>query len=133
MVFFERQKGQATVEFALIFPFFIFLVIGFAYTAMLCHDYLTLTAITRDSARSLSVGVAADTIRTRYAGQTFFTEIYTWDSTAAHLSLLDDTPSAGLVRATLTANCTLQPIQIMNLELSLPPTIQASLTMRKEE
>jgi len=136
----KRQRGQSVIEFALVFPIFMFILVGFAYTALLCYDYLTLTTIARDSARAAAVGVAEDTIRNRYTTQNFFTNIYTWNPSAqtddfvfATENEVANNASVGTrVTVTLTAHCTLTGTNLMGMNFSLPPTIQSSLTMHKE-
>ncbi|MBP2632305.1 MAG: TadE family protein [Firmicutes bacterium] len=132
----KSQQGQSVIEFALVLPIFLFMFIGFAYTALLCHDYLTLTTIARDSARAATVGVDEATIRSRYSTQTFLTDVYTWDaSKPADFTITSATEDANNASAgnrvtiTLTAHCNVSsPIK----GFSLPPTIQSSLTMHKE-
>ena len=136
----KGQRGQSIIEFAIIFPLFMFMFIGFVYTALLCHDYLTLTTIARDSARLAAVGVAEDTIRNRYAEQPFLTSVYTWNPYDRTHDFVFDTQDeeannavAGKrVTVTLTAHCTWAGINLMGMDFSLPPTIQSSLRMHKE-
>lgn len=45
------QKGQSMVEFAVIFPFFMFLIMSLAYFGLAFADYLQLNNIARSSAR----------------------------------------------------------------------------------
>jgi Flp pilus assembly protein TadG len=137
---YKRQRGQSIIEFAIVFPVFMFMLIGFVYSALLCHDYLTLTTIARDSARAAAVGVTTQTLRDRYATQTFLTDIYTWNPSAQATDFVvttgnevaNDTSAGTLVTVTLTAHCTLTGISLMGMSFSLPPTIQSSLTMHKE-
>lgn len=49
------QKGQAIVEFAFILPFFLFVLYFVFYLCAYFADYLYLSSIVRDSARSASV------------------------------------------------------------------------------
>ncbi len=135
MRIYRKQRGQSIVEFALILPILMFILIGFVYSAMLCHDYLALESIARDSVRSMSIGTPAADIRARYAANPFMTEIYTWSAASSvDFSLADNTPVVGYATATLTANCTWDGIDFGGgVQLKLPATIQARLTMRKEE
>lgn len=83
-----RQKAQALVEFALIFPLFLLLVFGIFYFSSIFSDYMTLNTIARNSAREAAV-VSADNdtdrnakymeIRTRYAKNILPLDIYTWN------------------------------------------------------
>ncbi len=45
------QKGQSMVEFAVIFPFFMFLIMSLTYFGLAFADYLQLNNIARSSAR----------------------------------------------------------------------------------
>ena len=49
------QKGQSMVEFAVTFPFFLFIVLAVAYFSLAFADYLQLTYIARDSAREAAI------------------------------------------------------------------------------
>lgn len=51
----RRQKGQAVVEFALVLPFFLLLVLGIIFAGLLYSDYLTLSNLARESARAASI------------------------------------------------------------------------------
>jgi Flp pilus assembly protein TadG len=50
----RSQKGQALVEFALVIPFFLIVVIGVAEIAIQWHRNLALSAATRAAARTAS-------------------------------------------------------------------------------
>lgn len=50
-----KQKGQAFVEFALIFPFFVIMVFGMIYGGILFMDYLQLNNAAREVAREISI------------------------------------------------------------------------------
>lgn len=51
----KDQSGQSMVEFAVIFPFFLFLILSIAYFSFAFADYLQLQHIARDSARVASL------------------------------------------------------------------------------
>lgn len=83
-----RQKAQALVEFALIFPLFLLLVFCIFYFSSIFSDYMTLNTIARNSAREAAVVSAEnDTernvkymeIRNRYAKNILPLDIYTWN------------------------------------------------------
>lgn len=58
----KKSKGQVLVEFALILPLFLLLLLGIIYSGMLFHDYTTLSNIARSSAREAAViGTLDDT------------------------------------------------------------------------
>lgn len=51
----KEQKGQALIEFALVFPFFLLLVFGIIYSGMLFYDYSTLSNVARSAARERAI------------------------------------------------------------------------------
>lgn len=51
----KKQKGQALIEFALVFPFFLLLVFGVIYSGMLFYDYSTLSNVARSAARERAI------------------------------------------------------------------------------
>lgn len=60
-----RDRGQATVEFALVLPFACLLLTGFVQVAVVVRDQLAVQAAAREAARAASVaadgaGAAAD-------------------------------------------------------------------------
>ena len=50
-----KQKGQSLIEFALVFHFLLFLILGIIYSGMLFYDYSTLSNIARSAARERAV------------------------------------------------------------------------------
>ena len=56
----KKNKGQSLVEFALVIPFFLFLVFAIIYCGMLFHDYSTLTGIARSAAREAAIVTGTD-------------------------------------------------------------------------
>ena len=134
----KKQSGQAILEFAIIIPFFIFMLMGFVYLSMLCHDYLTLTEMARAAARTAAVGTMTnDDIRTYYGNTGFFTEIYTLNTKSTDdfkIEVKKETPTSTsqMVVVTLTARRAIGTLDIMGMDLSLPATIQTSLAMHKE-
>ena len=137
---FRSSKGQAMVEFAIIIPFFLMLLYGFAYLAMFFHDYHTLQAITRDITRHEAVGIPYDTIKANYTSTTFLTDVYLFnpdtDITAVDIKTEDEKNASGTVTGkqvtvTLKATANLKPGSFWSGVL--PPAITASLTMRKED
>jgi Flp pilus assembly protein TadG len=49
----KKQKGQATVEFAFIFPIFIGVFVGLVFFALLFYSYVTLQLAVREGASEL--------------------------------------------------------------------------------
>lgn len=52
----RNQKGQALVEFALILPIILLLILGIVQFGMLLNSYLSLTNAAREGARTGSLG-----------------------------------------------------------------------------
>jgi len=131
----KNERGQAIIEFAIIIPFFIFMLYAFAYLAMFFHDYLTLTEMTRDIARRQSVGISIDTIRAHYATQVFLTDFYVFDpNTGIQITTAAEDPkdaSAGSAIKVIL-NATLQVSDGSYWKEVLPATISSSLVMHKE-
>ena len=135
------QNGQSAVEFAIIFPLFMLLLIGFVYLSMFCHDYLTLTSVVRDSARLGSMGATEQVLRARYqtGPNQVALMVYTWDpaaSTAFDIRLDEsedvNNPAAGhCVRITANATANWRGITVGNTTFTLPP-ISAVIVMHKE-
>ena len=61
----HKQKGQGLVEFGIILPLFVLLLMGVVYVSILCYDVITISTMARDSARRLSVVSSADMISTK--------------------------------------------------------------------
>ncbi len=70
----KKNKGQSLVEFALVVPFFLFLVFAIIYAGMLFHDYSTLTGIARSAAREAAIMTEVPVApETHYVGvETFY-------------------------------------------------------------
>lgn len=56
----KKSKGQALIEFALVFPFFLFLILGVIYSGMLFYDYSTLSNVARAAARERAITSKTD-------------------------------------------------------------------------
>ncbi len=135
MSYLRNKRGQAMVEFAIIIPFFIFMLYGFSYMGMFFHDYLTLNEMTRDITRQASVGISLDKIKTNYSGQTFLTSVYIFDP-KTNIQLVTapengkDASEGENITVTLTAVRNVTKDSFWEV---LPEKITSSLTMRKEE
>ena len=53
---FRKQRGQATVEFALILPVFLLLLLGIMEFGLVFHEYLVVTHAAREGARVATLG-----------------------------------------------------------------------------
>ena len=143
----KKQQGQSIVEFAIIFPFFMFLLLVFFYLTLFCHDYLVLSGVVRDSARMLATGSSEAIVRRRYvpaAGEKAAgLLIYKWDpSKNATDFVFEIKPEASgqsaagsYVKVTAKAHDPLwQGISMPNdLNFSLEKEIMVSMIMHKEE
>lgn len=135
MMYCRSNRGQAMVEFAIIIPFFIFMLYAFSYLGMFFHDYLTLNEMTRDIARHESVGIPFAKIKTNYSNTTFLTNIYTFDpernvNVVVASEIINGTADGQNVTVTLTASRNVTKNSFWEV---LPASISSSLTMRKEE
>ena len=96
----RHNKGQSLVEFALVIPFFLFLVFAIIYCGMLFHDYSTLTGIARSAAREAAIveGTNYSGIQTFYEQQSrnTLTTLYTLKSNSP-ISIANETQSDGTV------------------------------------
>lgn len=63
MCFFRNQKGQSLVEFAIILPLILLIVMGIAQFGLLFNSYLTIQNATREGARTGVVGGTNSEIR----------------------------------------------------------------------
>lgn len=54
----RSQKGQSLVEFALIIPVLVFLLLGIVDFSRILHAYLTIDHAGREAARAASIGKA---------------------------------------------------------------------------
>ncbi len=75
------QKGQSMVEFAVIFPFFMFLIMSLAYFGLAFADFLQLNNIARSSAReALNYTDIKDynKIKDKYSKQELISDMYNW-------------------------------------------------------
>lgn len=106
------QKGQSIVEFALILPFFFFLLWGFIYFGMLFSDYLMLNDMARSYAREASLE-SSETVTHQKQGYytTEFaeecakrqvTKLYTIDKDAT--SVTEDEQNTNDIKVTIKEN-----------------------------
>lgn len=54
----KGQRGQALLEFAVVLPVLIMLLVGIVQMGLLMHSYLTVQEAAREGARSAAVGTA---------------------------------------------------------------------------
>ena len=61
----RNDRGQAILEFAMVLPLFLLVMVGTAEVGILVHHYLVLHAGIREGARVAATGSAVADIRTR--------------------------------------------------------------------
>lgn len=94
----KKNKGQSLVEFALVVPFFLFLVFAIIYAGMLFHDYSALSSIARSAAREAAIMTEVpasghyDRVETFYFSQTqnTLTTLYKTQSVAVEHKTKND-------------------------------------------
>ena len=88
----KRQRGQATVEFALVIPILIYLFVSILYIGITFMDYIQYSNAARDAARdiSLQAGTSSDaaTLRKNLASQINSQDSDTLDRYAVSLTNL---------------------------------------------
>lgn len=131
----RKQKGQAIVEFALVFPLMLLFLWAILYGGMLFKDYLTLSNLARDSARTASIQGAAqyETIRANGANQTILTDLYTWNGDASSFQIADGANNSVQVTLTTTLNTSFPGVGLLNwLGVPLPANYRIVYSMHKE-
>lgn len=140
---YKRQGGQSIVEFAVIIPIFLLLMLAFFYVSLMCHDALTIQEIVRNSTRSLAIGSATEAqLRTYYSTNTHLSYLYTFNTDKnadpdpknpafSVKTVLDDPQLGAIVTVTLTASSTVTPLTVMGKNFTFPP-LSSTLTMHKE-
>ena len=83
----KKNKGQSLVEFALVVPFFLFLLFAIIYGGMLFHDYSTLPGIARSAAREAAIVTGTD-----YSGIISFYEQQSRNTLTTLYTLTQDSP-----------------------------------------
>ncbi len=133
----KREKGQAIVEFALVLPLFFLFLWGIIYTGLLYRDYLTLSNLARESARSASIQGPDyyETIRTTNASQVqgFMTDLYKWNGDSSSFKIEND--GTDTVKVTLNAklNTSFPGVGVLDyLGIPLPGTYTIVYSMYRE-
>ncbi len=97
----KGERGQATVEFVLLLPFVVLVLLTVAQLAVVVRDQLVLDSITRDAAlaasRSPQQTIPA-TLRTRVAGVHFQTNVaHGMITVTGHRSVSISLPLVGML------------------------------------
>ena len=126
----KKSKGQSLVEFALVVPFFLFLVFAIIYGGMLFHDYSTLTGIARSAAREAAIvqGTDYSDIETFYLNQSrnTLTTLYTTQSVNVDPETVDN---KACVRVRIHM---LRTIQSFVIDVVTPPSFDIVYFMKKD-
>ena len=131
----RKQKGQAIVEFTLVFPLMLLFLWVLLYGGLLFKDYLTLSNLARESARTASIQGAAqyDKIRTNGANQTIMTNLYTWNGDANSFQIADGANNSVQVTLTTTLNTNFPGVGLLDfLGIPLPENYRIVYSMHKE-
>ena len=87
MILRRLQKGQSIIEFALVLPLFLLLLLGLIYVGMFMADYLALSSVARSSAREASIitdekeiNKHYPTVKNKYINYHLPIDIYEWNS-----------------------------------------------------
>lgn len=130
----KKNKGQSLVEFALVIPFFLFLVFAIIYAGMLFHDYSTLTGIARSAAREAAIveGTNYNSIQTFYEQQSrnTLTTLYTLQSSSP-ISIANETQSDGTVGVRVRIKM-VRTINSYVLDMVTPLTFDIVYFMKKD-
>ena len=105
------QKGQSMVEFAVIFPFFMFLIMSLAYFGLAFADYLQLNNIARSSAREAlnytnittednknksndqlnnDLKTNYNKVKAKYSEQKLLSDMYSWGDSSSQYDITYD-------------------------------------------
>lgn len=130
----KKNKGQSLVEFALVIPFFLFLVFAIIYAGMLFHDYSTLTGIARSAAREAAIveGTNYSGIQTFYEQQSrnTLTTLYTLQSSSP-ISIANETQGDGTVGVRVRIKM-VRTINSYVLDMVTPLTFDIVYFMKKD-
>src|ERR1051326_2933900 len=63
---FKRKRGAALVEFTIVLPLLMLLLLGVMEFGMIMHDFLTLAHSVREGVRSAAIGNSVDQVRQQF-------------------------------------------------------------------
>lgn len=130
----EKQKGQAIVEFALVFPFFLAILFAILLSGLMFADYMTLSNVARSSAREAALGGDTTEISETYRQNTrLMTNLYIWPEDGA--IVFSDGSIQNSITATITTTLNKQFPAVGFLDavgMSLPETYTITYTMHSE-
>lgn len=135
-MFMGKKYGQAMLEFAIILPLFLFMLFSFMYMAMVMHDYLAMSELTREIARQEAVGKKYETIKADLKINDRFTNLYTLDSNLNKDVKITEEDKDTTLGKYVTVNVTINLNKDANVpglvKSVLPEKLDAQLTMRQE-
>lgn len=105
----NRQKGQSVVEFALIIPLVLILIMGMIYGAFAYADYLQCTTSVREAARNIAIQTttekrsqkAASLTNNSYQPALYKAKLYTEEYAVTINEPTDENPGTVEVSVTL--------------------------------
>ena len=120
----NRQKGQSVVEFALVIPLFLILIMGMIYGAFAYADYMQCTTSVREAARNIAMQTDAQKreqkkaalLNKSYTPALYKAKLYTENYTARVQE--GDEINTGYVEVEVTMN---RKVNIIVLPKSLGP------------
>ena len=136
----NRQKGQSAVEFALIVPLFLILILGMIYGGFAYADYLQYSTAVREAARDIAVQKPAKreilitglnsnsaSVVEHYASP--LTKLYQAEF-SAELKKEENEPRFVTVKVTLTraADVSILPEKLAPLQCTMPLEKESSET-----
>ena len=143
-----KQHGQTIVEFAIIFPIFLFLAVAVIYFCLAMADYMTLHQAARDSARLLSMSESpidsADLRRScakQYGQSFFFYGINADSSDALQVTEGEDSDirnvsgsSVEMLTVSITAQrkSEVKGFAVLDMSFELPDELKVQYSVHKE-
>ena len=132
----KNIRGQAMLEFAIILPLFLFMLFSFMYMAMVMHDYLAMSELTREIARQEAVGKEYKSYKADLGIKERFTSLYTLNSELNKDVVITPVSKDDTLGDCITVQLTINLNKDANVpslvKSILPEKLNAQLTMRKE-
>jgi Flp pilus assembly protein TadG len=126
----KNNRGQAIVEFALVFPWLILMLVGVIEFGLILNQYMVMSEAAREGARSAALGADNATVTAAVQAAVSSQSI---DKSRITVSI---NPSGARVRGnavTVTAAYPVKTItQMMSVFFTGTPTVEGSATMRVE-
>lgn len=128
--FIKNNRGQTVVEFALVVPWLVLMLVGIIEFGLVLNQYMVMTAAAREGARSAALGAddraVTGVVKAAISSQNIDKSIV----------LVEINPSNARLRGNSVSVTVSYPLKtvtnVMNVFFSETPTIQGSATMRIE-